>query len=68
MFNNSPAKFTLTEKEFAQAVGLSLPLVRQLRSQGRIPHIRVNSRVLYTQADVIAFLEAHRRIVAEVAA
>jgi excisionase family DNA binding protein len=68
MFNNSAAKFTLTEKEFAQAVGLSLPLVRQLRSQGRIPHIRVNSRVLYTQADVIAFLEAHRRIVAEVAA
>jgi hypothetical protein len=68
MFDNTAAKFTLTEKQFAEAVGLSLPLVRQLRSQGRIPHIRVNSRVLYTSADVVAFLDAHRRIAAEVAA
>lgn len=68
-FDHSAAsKFTLTESQFANAVGLSLALVRELRRQGRISHLRVNRRVLYTRQDVEAFISAHRQAVAEVGA
>jgi hypothetical protein len=67
-FDNSAAKYTLTEQQFADAVGLSIALVRVLRRQGRIPHIRINTRVLYLRADVDKFLEEHRQAAAEVAA
>jgi excisionase family DNA binding protein len=63
-FDNSAAKFTFTEQQFADAVGLSLAFVRQLRKQGRLPHVRVGDRVLYTQQDVHEFLQSHRRMVA----
>jgi hypothetical protein len=68
MFDNSAAKFTITEKQFAAAVGLSPQLIAQLRKQGRIPHVRVNSRVLYLRADAERFLQQHRHAVAESAA
>ncbi len=69
MFNKDAAKkYTLTEPEFSEAVGLSLAFVRQLRKQGRLAHLRVGSRVLYTQGDVHQFLESHRRMVAGEAA
>jgi hypothetical protein len=61
-FDNSAAtRYTLTEPEFANRIGLSVALVRELRRQGRMPHVRVNSRVLYTQADVEMFIDSHRR-------
>ncbi len=63
---SAPTRFTLTEPQFANAVGLSVALIRELRRQGRVPHLRVNKRVLYTHQDVQAFLSAHRQMVAEV--
>ncbi len=67
-FDNSAANYTLTEQQFADAVGLSIALVRTLRRQGRVPHIRINTRVLYLRADVSRFLEQHRQAAAECAA
>jgi hypothetical protein len=67
-FDNSAAKYTLTEQQFADAVGLSIALVRVLRRQGRIPHIRIKTRVLYLRADMERFLEQHRHAAAECAA
>ncbi len=65
MFNKDAAnRYTLTEQEFSEAIGLSLAFVRQLRKQGRLPHVRVGDRVLYTQQDVHEFLQSHRRMVA----
>jgi transcriptional regulator with XRE-family HTH domain len=67
-FDNSAAKFTLTEKQFAAAVGLSPQLIAQLRKQGRIPHVKVNSRILYLRTDVDRFIAQHRQASAEVVA
>ncbi len=68
MLDTSAASYTLTEPQFAAVVGLSVAFLRELRRQGRVPHIRVNRRVLYLKADAERFLEQHRRAVVEVAA
>ncbi len=69
MFNKDAAnRYTLTEPEFSEAIGLSIAFVRQLRKQGRLPHIRVGDRVLYTEQDVRSFIESHRHAVAGEAA
>jgi excisionase family DNA binding protein len=68
MFDNSASSFTLTEKQLAKFLGISVDLVRQLRRQGRLPFVKINSRVLYLRTDAVAFLEHHRQQVAEVAA
>jgi excisionase family DNA binding protein len=68
MFDNSAASFTLTEKELAKFLGVSVDLVRVLRRQGRLPFVRINARVLYLRADAEAFLEQNRQAAAEVAA
>ncbi len=59
------SSFTITEQEFADALGISIQLVRQLRQQGRLPHVRINRRVLYLKTDVPRFLEQHRQAAAE---
>jgi hypothetical protein len=62
MFDNTSAtKYTLTEPQFARAVNLSLSVIRQLRKQGRLSHLRVNKRVLYTKHDVEAFIRSMQR-------
>jgi len=68
MFDNSASSFTLTEKQLAKFLGISVDLVRQLRRQGRLPFVKINSRVVYLRTDAVAFLEQHRQQVAEVAA
>jgi excisionase family DNA binding protein len=69
MFDNSASSFTLTEKELAKFLGISVDLVRQLRRTGRLPFVKINSRVLYLRADVLEFLAQHRQAIAgEVAA
>jgi cellulase/cellobiase CelA1 len=61
MFDNSAAgRYTYTEPEFARRVGLSVALVRQLRHQGRLSHIKINKRILYTDEDLQALLASHR--------
>ena len=47
---------TMTEKEFAAAVGLSITTCWALRKQGRLPHFKVGRRVLYSQDHVQRFL------------
>ncbi len=57
--------FTLSERELAKFLGVSVELVRQLRRTGRLPFVRVNTRVLYLRNDAEAFLEQHRHAAAE---
>jgi transcriptional regulator with XRE-family HTH domain len=64
-FDNSAASHTLTEEQFADAVGLSVAFIRQLRREGRIPHVRINRRVLYLRDDARRFLDQHRRAAVE---
>ncbi len=62
MFDNSAAgRFTYTEPQFAERVGLSVALVRQLRREGRLSHVRINKRVLYTEEDVRALIASHQQ-------
>ncbi len=68
MFDNS-ASFTLTEKQLAEFLGISIDLVRHLRRTGRLPFVKINSRVLYLKTDALEFLSQHRQAIAgEVAA
>jgi hypothetical protein len=68
MTESSLSSHTLTEKQFAEFVGLSGSFVRQLRLAGRIPFVRVNTKVLYLKTDALEFLRQHRQALAEVAA
>ncbi len=68
MLDTSAASHTVTEPQFAAIVGLSVAFLRELRRQGRVPHIRINRRVLYLKADAERFLEQHRNAAAEVGA
>ncbi len=68
MFSTEAASYTLTEPQFAAIVGLSVAFLRELRRQGRVPHIRVNRRVLYLKSDAERFLEQHRNAAVEVGA
>jgi excisionase family DNA binding protein len=68
MPNNSEVSFTLTEKELAKFLGISVDLVRHLRRTGRLPFVKINSRILYLRNDAVAFLEQHRQACAEVRA
>ncbi len=52
---------TLTEKEFCEAVGISRVTAWQLRKAGKLKHIRIGSRVLYTPACIEKFLTAHEQ-------
>jgi transcriptional regulator with XRE-family HTH domain len=66
-FDTSAASFTITEQQFADALGVSIQLVRQLRRQGRLPHVRINRRILYLKSDVPGVLEQHRQAMSKVA-
>jgi excisionase family DNA binding protein len=59
--SSESATFTLTEKQLAKFLGVSVDLVRQLRRTGRLPFVRVNTRVLYLQHDAEAFLQQNRQ-------
>jgi predicted site-specific integrase-resolvase len=68
MSHNPEPTYTLTEKQLAQFLGISVDLVRHLRRTGRLPFVKINSRVLYLKADALEFLSQHRTACAEVAA
>jgi excisionase family DNA binding protein len=53
--------FTLSERELAKFLGVSVELVRVLRRQGRLPFVKVNTRILYLRDDAEAFLEQNRQ-------
>jgi predicted site-specific integrase-resolvase len=66
--NSADTRFTLTEKQLANFLGISIDLVRHLRRTGRLPFVKINSRILYLRNDAVAFLEQHRQAVVEVRA
>ncbi len=68
MLDTTEASHTFTEEQFANAVGLSVAFLRELRRQGRVSHIRIGRRVLYLRVDAERFLEQHRNAAAEVGA
>jgi len=68
MSDTSTVSFTLTEKELAKFLGVSADLVRRLRRTGRLPFVRINSRVVYLRSDAHAFLTQNRHDAAEASA
>jgi hypothetical protein len=64
--NSADTTFTLTEKQLARFLGISVDLVRHLRRTGRLPFVKINSRVLYLRTDALEFLSQHRQACAEV--
>jgi predicted site-specific integrase-resolvase len=68
MPDNSATTFTLTEKQLAQFLGISVDLVRHLRRTGRLPFVRINTRIVYLKTDALEFLSQHRQACAEVGA
>jgi excisionase family DNA binding protein len=50
---------TMSEAEFAKAVGLSRVTLWRMRQKGELPHYKLGKRVLYGKHHVEAFLRAH---------
>jgi excisionase family DNA binding protein len=55
----SEQRATMTETEFAKAVGVSRVTLWRMRSKGQLPHYRLGKRVLYGQQHVQQFLKEH---------
>jgi predicted DNA-binding transcriptional regulator AlpA len=49
-------RVTLTEKEFAAAVGLSVTTCWALRKQKKLPHFKVGRRIFYSREHITQFL------------
>lgn len=54
-------KATMSEREFAKAVGLSRVTIWRLRLKGLVPHYQIGSRILYSQQHIDQFLKAHEK-------
>ncbi len=66
---NLEKSLTLTEPEFASALGISTQLLRQLRREGRVPYVRLGKRrISYLRDDARRILEQHRHAETECAA
>ena len=52
---------TITEAEFAKAVGVSRVTLWRMRQRGQLPHYKLGRRILYGQRHVEEFLRAHER-------
>jgi len=63
--NMSEQRATMSEREFAKAVGLSRVTLWRLRLKGLVPHYRVGTRILYSQQHIEQFLKAHERNLAK---
>lgn len=59
--NMSEQKATMSEAEFAKAVGVSRVTLWRLRLKGQVPHYRLGKRILYGPQHVAEFLRAHER-------
>ena len=57
----SNQRATISEAEFAKAVGLSRVTVWRLRLKGLVPHYQIGSRILYGQQHIDQFLKAHEK-------
>jgi hypothetical protein len=54
-------KATMTEAEFAKAVGLSRVTIWRLRTQGLVPHYQIGARILYGQEHIEQFLKTYEK-------
>jgi excisionase family DNA binding protein len=52
-------KETMTEGEFARAVGVSRVTLWRMRQRGQLPHYKLGRRVLYGRKHVDEFLTMH---------
>lgn len=57
---NTP-QATMTEAEFCKRANISRTLAWQLRKQGKLPHARVGSKILYTPDHLAQFIAAHEQ-------
>lgn len=57
----SNQRATLSEAEFAKAVGLSRVTIWRLRLKGLVPHYQIGTRILYGQHHIEQFLLAHEK-------
>lgn len=49
----------MTAKEVSVWLKISLPWVRKLTQEKRIPHVRIGSRVLFRPEEVEAWIRSH---------
>ncbi|MBK6426818.1 MAG: helix-turn-helix domain-containing protein [Blastocatellia bacterium] len=61
MLEQTDARLTVDEPEAASLLGLSRPTLHRLRRDGRLPFVRVGSRVLYRRRDLERFLDGCTR-------
>ncbi len=62
---NSPSTQILTEKEVAEILRIAPSSVRNARSRGQLPFIRIGinrGRVVYRKDDVEQFIERNRQV------
>jgi hypothetical protein len=52
-------KAAMTEKEFCARVNLSRVSAWRLRQAGKLPHCRINGKILYLDRHIEEFLVAH---------
>jgi excisionase family DNA binding protein len=55
----SEQRVTMSEAQFAKAVGLSRVTLWRLRQKGLVPHYRIGTKILYGQQHVDEFLKAN---------
>ena len=59
--NEQSQRLTYTEQEFCNVVGISRPTAYRLRKAGKLPHVRLKGRILYTRGQINAFLASHEQ-------
>jgi response regulator of citrate/malate metabolism len=57
----SNQRATLSEAEFAKAVGLSRVTIWRLRIKGLVPHYQIGTRILYGPQHIEQFLLLHEK-------
>jgi predicted site-specific integrase-resolvase len=54
-------KATLTEREFCEAVGIHRVTAFRLRRQGKLPHCKIGSKIVYLPRHIEEFLRLHEQ-------
>jgi excisionase family DNA binding protein len=63
--NPSPSpRLVMTASEVREALGISESLCRRLTIEGRIPHVRLGRRVVYSRARILALADAPESLMA----
>lgn len=51
-----PVRLTINIKQAAEALGISPRLLARLTKEGRVPHVRLGRRVVYSVTELDCFL------------